>query len=174
LYDGDREFATRAGFSIVVVDDDGTLLGFGNGRPPWWIRTSGGAEAWAFFVVVDVNPTPPGITTDCIGILDTLDRGRIDATMSRRPLARLWEMIFGALDDYPVALHREGVFLWMPAHGSASTIGHALRSDGRPISPIDWRANRLADALAKSAARAHRVSPRVMRMVSDAIAAMEY
>ena len=40
----------------------------------------------------------------------------------------------------------------MPAHGRSGTIGHALRSDGRVVTAADWRANRLADALAKVAA----------------------
>ena len=45
----------------------------------------------------------------------------------------------------------------MPAHGAVHTIGGARDSRGQPITPVMWRANRLVDLLAKSAAAAQRV-----------------
>ena len=63
---------------------------------------------------------------------------------------------------------------WMPAHRGQSSIHHARRSDGFPITAVDWRANRLVDALAKAAAQEKRVPRHVMQYVEDAAAALEY
>ena len=62
----------------------------------------------------------------------------------------------------------------MPAHGNKNSIGVALKSDGSEVSLVDWRANRLADALAKEAAGADRIDPNAMQMLADANAAFEY
>ena len=43
--------------------------------------------------------------------------------------------------------------MWMPAHLSLAEVGEAKLSDGVRLTTVDWRANRLADALAKAAAR---------------------
>jgi len=43
LHDGRRAFAASTGFAVVVVGGGGDLLAFGQGVPPCWIRTAGGA-----------------------------------------------------------------------------------------------------------------------------------
>ena len=45
--------------------------------------------------------------------------------------------------------------VWMPAHQTAASAARAVRSDCRPVSVTDWRANRLADVVARSAAVRH-------------------
>ena len=40
----------------------------------------------------------------------------------------------------------------MPAHHPACRIGRALKSNGRPVTALEWRANWLVDALVKNAA----------------------
>ncbi len=52
MLDEPRRFARRTGFAVVVVGIDGTLIAFGRGRPPEWINTAAGAEAWAFLFVL--------------------------------------------------------------------------------------------------------------------------
>eukprot|EP00973_Karenia_brevis_P087762 12173174-Karenia_brevis.AAC.1 len=74
----------------------------------------------------------------------------------------------------PVDGHLQLPLVWMPAHGSRSSVGHAIKSDGSMVSSTDWRANRLADALAKAAAGQHVVSKRISRYMSDALEAYEY
>jgi len=60
-------------------------------------------------------------------------------------------MIFTSLDgDSEQVAHAR--LVWMPSHTSAATASRHRRSDGKPVSGTDWRANRLADALAKLAA----------------------
>jgi hypothetical protein len=46
-----------------------------------------------------------------------------------------------------------GLLVWMPAHQTCKAIGVRRKSDNTLISSIDWRANRLADILAKLAAQ---------------------
>ena len=40
----------------------------------------------------------------------------------------------------------------MPAHQGPGAIGVAIKSDGKPITVLEWRANRLVDAIAKAEA----------------------
>ena len=42
--------------------------------------------------------------------------------------------------------------MWMPAHQAAAASARVPRSDGQAVSTQDWRANRLADVVARSAA----------------------
>lgn len=172
MFDEPRRFARRIGFAIVVVGSRGELIAFGNGRPPEWIQTAAAAEAWAFYQVVSMNPAVPVVITDCKDILNALMAGKAAATSAERRLARVWHMIFHALDGGDLV--DEASLLWMPAHGSCASIGRALRSDGQPISGLDWRANRLADALAKAAAGFDGIPANLLRQVSAAADALEY
>ena len=56
----------------------------------------------------------------------------------------------------------------MPSHTSPHAIASVRSSDGEYITPVMWRANRLADALAKTAAAAHRLPGWVPRLVASA------
>ena len=42
--------------------------------------------------------------------------------------------------------------VWMPAHTSTGAVREAKLSNGTRLSMLDWRANRLVDALAKISA----------------------
>jgi len=101
-------------------------------------------------------------------------RGSAYATAAVRPLARLYKMVLHALDGDGRAFASDSGIVWMPAHGALHTIGESRRSDGVPITATDWRANRLADGLAKAAARSARVPLRILQAVKDAAAAAEY
>ena len=135
LYDESRVIAHRAGFGIVVVSQDGALLGYGSGVPSACIHDAAGAEAWAFFQVTLMSPTVPCVVTDCLGIVDTLRGGARAAVGENRMLARLWAMIAHNLDgDFSVAAART---VWMPAHGARHTIGHVLKSDGTTLTGVE-------------------------------------
>eukprot|EP00973_Karenia_brevis_P077989 10833860-Karenia_brevis.AAC.1 len=62
----------------------------------------------------------------------------------------------------------------MPAHTSVTAIGTVRDSVGRPIDAVDWRANRLADVLAKFAANAGRVPTHVIEFLDTAAEALEF
>ena len=149
---------TRLGFAIVVVASSGELLALGYGCPPNWIVDSGGAETWAFYVVASLSPFLPRIVTDYLGILSTLRDGKDRAISAVRGTARLWKMVFSVLDSDDALRQAQHRVVWMPSHGSRSSIGGRLKSDGHPVSTVDWRANRLADAAAKAAAADGRVA----------------
>lgn len=145
--------ARCTGFAIVIVRWDGTFLAAGNGHPPGWINDSGGAEVWAFLVVLSICFSCPRIVTDCFNILNMLMAGRQNATDAMRPLARVWSAVYCALeaDDCSSFVNRD--VIWMPAHCSVAALGIRIKSDGRPVSALDWRGNRLADYLARLAAQ---------------------
>ena len=90
--------------------------------------------------------------TDCQALLATLRAGVEEATSASRPLARLWSRAAQALDGRFDGLSRDGLLVWMPAHLGVGAVGEAKLSDGSRLTTGDWRANRLADALAKQAA----------------------
>ena len=60
-------------------------------------------------------------------------------------------MIAASIDGDISRLTDGGALVWMPAHSTPAAIGRALKSDHSEITAADWRANRLADALAKAA-----------------------
>ena len=141
----------RTGCALVVVSAAGDLVAFGNAVPPRWVRTSAGAELWSLMLVLTIALAPPPTITDCMSILTASAAGSARAQDPRRPLAQIWSRIGALIDDDVSALTSNDHLVWMPAHGGLATIGRAVRSDGVCISAIDWRANRLADALAKAA-----------------------
>ena len=56
----------------------------------------------------------------------------------------------------------------MPAHGALHTIGLREKSDGCPVTSLDWRANRLADAVAKAGAACVR-TPASARILNNRV-----
>ena len=63
---------------------------------------------------------------------------------------------------------------WGPAHTSWASLGSRLRSDGMPLTAVDWRANGIADAAAKMAAGRHRAPAYVRRHYNELVAAHRY
>ena len=173
LYDGPRQLLARTGFGIAIVDTNGALRGYGLGCPPSWVTSSAGAEIWAMFVVLSECPWVPPMITDCLGILDSLASGLKRVTAASSPLARLWTRVGAVLDGDLKCPLRHGM-CWMPAHGGVHTINVATKSNGATITAVDWRANRLVDALAKAAANSVRIDAGSRRMLGNAAAAAEY
>jgi len=62
----------------------------------------------------------------------------------------------------------------MPAHKTKAAIGTARRSDGQVVTYVDWRCNRLVDALAKAAAHRNRAPALLRTLLRDANQAVEY
>ena len=174
LFDAAWDYAKRTGFGVAVVSTSGDLLAYGKGVPPDWIHDAAGAEAWAFAVILRMCPFLPDTTTDCLNIVKTVARGRAHATAASAPLARVWVSIFSMLEEQAGDSDALQRLRWMPAHGAQSSIHRARRSDGLHLTALDWRANRLVDALAKAAAQQHRVPKQLRQFVDDAAAALEY
>jgi len=172
LMDGPWQALRRTGFGIVVTDPVGNLIAFGRGRPPRWVDTSGGAEAWAYHVVTSLTAFPPQAVTDCQEVRTTLLAGRHAATGAKKKLARIWALTFHNLDGCNLAAGRN--LVWMPAHKSMSAIGCLRKSNGGKVNEVDWRASRLVDILAKSVATSDAVPREVMAEVAAAQSAAEY
>ena len=152
LIDAVHQRVGSTGFGVAVIGPEGNVCGLCYGAPPSWVTNAAGAEGWALFTVLRSCNQPPRIVTDCLGLVTQLERGLPDATASHRPLARLWGLVATALDGDVPQQWLKNELAWMPAHTSRAAIGRRLRSDGRPVSKKDWRANRLVDKLAKTAA----------------------
>lgn len=162
------------GFGLVVTGADGQLLAYGRGQPPHWCKTAAAAETWALCNVVTKAPFVPSMRTDCLSLITTAAAGFHRATEPRKLLARIWILIGIALDGDIQQLGDSSTLVWVPAHTSPSSIGEAKRSDGARLTHIDWRANRLADGLAKQAAAMTQPPPAVLRLLVSAFEAVRH
>jgi len=171
--DGPDLLTARCGYSAVLVSSAGNLLAHGHGVPPEWIFTAAAAECWAYLAVLRACPEIPDVVTDCQSVRTTLAAGPQAACAASRPLARIWGMIFTALDG-DLGHDAHGKLVWMPSHTTAATASSHKRSDGRPVGGTDWRANRLADALAKLAALAGRAPAELRGFLAAAKQVVEH
>ena len=78
------------------------------------------------------------------------------AKSASHPYARVWHAFFAAADEWDIDILVK-TFIWMPSHKSAAAFGSFLKSNGEPVSFIDWLGNCAADKLAELAAMSHRV-----------------
>ena len=174
MLDGKWKPYRSTGFGIVVTSPDGDLLAYGRGQPPHWCKTAAAAEAWALCKVLHSTAFLPGCRTDCLSLIATAAGGVSRATDSRKVLAQIWVMVCNALDGELHRLADNSALVWIPAHTSPAAIGEAKRSDGARLSHIDWRANRLADGLAKQAAASTQAPAAVIRLLVSAFAAVRH
>jgi len=162
------------GFGIAVISKDGGVLGIGMGSPPSWVATAAAAEAWALKTVVEMSPCIPLMCTDCLGLLQTADQGTQMAVASNRVLARIWVHIANALDGDIRRLVSHNNLVWLPAHLTLQAVGERKLSNGVRMTIIDWRANRLVDALAKMAAAQSKMPPAMLALLKTATLAAQY
>ena len=153
--DGSRKFPRHydlatTGCGVAVVNRENQLVGYANATPPRWCDSSTAAETWALHLTLKELLDVPPIFTDCLGLLRTANKGFQAATSPKMANARIWKMIEDTLDGHMRPL-REAL-VWIPAHTSVDQCCLRQRSDLRHMTPIDWRANQLADILAKAAA----------------------
>ena len=141
--------------------------------PPPWIDTIPGAEAWALYVVLSICVRLPQVTTDCMGNRRTILEGREAATAASRPLARVWNAIFSCCEGALMS-ELDAMLTWGPAHTTWASLGTRLKSDGNPLTAIDWRANAIADAVAKIAAKRTRAPAQIRVKYQQLMAAHRY
>lgn len=168
-----KDFRTT-GYGIVVTSWSGTLVGYGRGAPPHWCKTAAAAEAWALHSVVAQSPFVPGMRTDCLSLIAAAASGIAKATDPRKALAAIWVLIAQALDGDLSVLADNSVLVWMPAHTTVASIGEAKLSNGSRLSHFEWRANRLADGLAKQAAAVNQALEAVLRLLISGAAAAKH
>ena len=155
VIDGSRRYASdwtlaTTGCGVAVITTDGTLVAYATATPPPWVKTAGSAEAWVLLLTLKENPTPPRVLTDCLGILKTANAGAYEATRGKKADARIWKSISDLTGGSLCLLAKS--LIWMPAHTSAAAACTRAKSDGRQLTAPEWRANDLADKLAKRGA----------------------
>ena len=156
------------GFAIVVTDRHSNLLAWGHGIPPQWITDAAGAEAWALALVTKMCPAAPRIITDCKGLLGEAAAASTNCS-AKKKLARTWRHILQACDGDTSRVIKNHCLNWMPAHTSAANATERKMASGKEVSIIDWRANTLADHLARNAAESSAPPKRTVRLVKDAV-----
>ena len=141
LHDGCWTEYRAAGFGIVVVAPDASLVAYGLGVPPSWCNTAAAAETWALHTALSQSAFPPQLRTDCQSLLTIASEGTAQATGASRPLARVWKLIAASLDGCIESVIESGLLVWMPAHQALNTIvrknaqiaSYSLASTGGPI-----------------------------------------
>ena len=98
-----------------------------------------------------------------MALLNTAAAEAEAATAARRPIARIWRAIVEMLDGDLRNLR--GNLVWMCAHTSSDMIWQRQKSNGLLVTAPEWRANQLADKLAKQGAQESPLSVRIDRTV---------
>lgn len=155
VIDGSRRFATdwilsTTGCGVAVLGRGGQLIAYATATPPPWVKTASAAEAWALWLTLKENPFPPHVLTDCMGLVNAAKAGPALATKGSKADARIWKQIDTLTGDGYRGLRDK--LVWMPAHTSASGAVGRVKSDGQLLTTSEWRANDLADRLAKKGA----------------------
>ena len=161
--DGPSALLARNGWAFVAIDEHGEIVASAHGVPPPWIDDIPGTEAWALLQAAQVAEPGSTYRIDCKPCVDAIKRGRVWATSAARPLARVFELVFAAVDDTPL-----DAFVWMPAHCSMDEVGVVRLGNGSLLTETDRRGNALADEYAKAAVEAHRVPSAVRQRLRDA------
>jgi len=174
FFDAGHSWTGATGFGVVVISPDGDVCGMCHGAPPSWVTNAAGAEGWAMYTALRSCHQPPRIVTDCLGLVTQLERGLADGMAPHRPLARLWCLIAATLDNAVPQEWLRDKLAWMPAHTSRAAVGRWLKSNGRPVSLRDWRANRLVDKLAKLAAGCRAPPKDLLKLLQTASTAAEH
>ena len=165
LVDAKWDALAVAAAALVVVSDGGELLAVAGVRLPPAVRTAPAAEASAIALATAFSVSPPRIVTDCKSLLTAARAGAARATAASSPLAGIWNAIVASCNGDLTTLADEQL-IWMPAHTTARGFAGRCKSDGTPVTPLEWRANRLADAVAKQTAR-HSAVPRTFIRALD-------
>ena len=163
-----------AGFAVVVVARDKSIVAFGHGCPPPLYLSAAAAEAFALDFAINACGYVPKVVTDCRSLLDVIGAGIQPATCHGSPLARAWVSIYNKLGQNTDEIAHNNRITWMPAHLPITAIWNATRSDGKVITPVDWRANRLVDALAKAAAATRQAPSESRDMIKAALGTLRF
>ena len=141
------------GWAFAVVGPEGEYMSAAYGVPPKWLTTIQGAELWAVQMALQHVTFPESLYTDCDSVRLGTRMGREWANSPKRRLARVWNVIYGQLEDEHDLVH------WMPAHTSAASIGSVCCSNGQEVDELKWDSNQLVDILAKEGADFIRLTP---------------
>ena len=155
VIDGSRKYASHwtlstTGCGVAVLDAEGALIAFATATPPPGVRTAGAAEAWALLLTLRYCVGVPHILTDCMALLHAARAGPIRAGATRNTDARIWKQVVDVTGGDLKSL--SGKLTWMPSHTSATGTATRVKSNGACLTTSEWRANQLADALAKRGA----------------------
>ena len=162
-----------AGCALVATDRSGALAAVAHIALPSKVMTAPHAELYAVLLLCMMLPFPARITTDCKGLVTTARGGLERATAPDKTLAAEWGRLASCLDGSLAPL-ADGFLVWAPAHCTLSAALMSRRSDGQFCNEVDWRANRLADAVAKAAARVNAAPGTVIDLIRDARSALAH
>ena len=96
--------------------------------------------------------------------------GTASATNGIKQLGRTLKAIASNMGDDISALVKTHLLSWIPAHLPYAAMGERMLPCGRRLTALDWRANRLVDALAKMGAAAHKASEETGKLLMSTAA----
>ena len=143
-------------------------MAYGEALLPPNVITAAATEAQGLMLAVMTSVATPRVVTDCKSLLAMASAGSASAT-SASTLAGTWTAISTCIDVDVRRLAEHGLLRWMPAHKSCAQAIRSRTSDGALITVDEWRANRLADFVARECARRSAIpGPAVARLLLGA------
>ena len=85
-----------------------------------------------------------------MALVHAVRAGPVAATTANKTDARIWKEVAELQGGTFKTL--ETLLTWMPAHTTAAAASTRAKSNGKMVTPSEWRANQLADVLAKKGA----------------------
>ena len=149
----------RLGWSFVVMGPGERVIAAARGYPPAFITDNTGAEAWALLQAIAFCGGGSSFRSDSKPCVDGIASGRQLACSARRPLARVFNLLFDIIEFKGVSPYD---FVWLPAHMSQASIGRVYLGNGAALTATDIYANALADAHAKAAAKTYALDQDVL------------
>ena len=81
-------------WGFIAMDGDGKVVASAKTVPPPWNIDIPGAEAWAILEAATIAESGSDFRVDCAPCVTAIHRCRAWATSAKRPLARIFSMVF--------------------------------------------------------------------------------
>ena len=174
IHDGHPD-TRRLGWAFIVLNGEGHIVAAARGTPPRYVTDIPGAEAWALLQATAYARPGCRFYSDCKPCVDALAAGRAWACTAKRPLARVFGLLFDNMEHTGI---EASAVTWMPSHTAATEVGLVMRGDGQPMTATDRLGNALADNQARIAAGQFAADQDVIDLLKDfddqALAALKW
>ena len=150
----------RAGWAVVQISSDGSILQECFGNLPTLIQDSGAGELWSFLKALQFSAPPLRVVTDYKRLLGGIASGREACIAANMQHADIWRDIWAAIEDFGLE-HIELVKI--KSHRSLNSV-----IDGSAgCTWADWAGNKAADLAAKRGAAIHPVRPDLGEIITN-------
>ena len=150
----------RAGWAVVQISPDGSMLQECYGNLPTLVQDSGAGELWSFLMALRFSAPPLRVVTDYKRLLDGIAAGRDACTAASMQHADIWRAIWDAAEDFGL---EHVTLVKIRSHTSLARV----RDGSAGCTWTDWAGNRAADSSAKKGAAIHPAAPGLKEAIQN-------